>query len=336
MAERKAEHWKRSEGGAIRCELCPQRCLISKGGTGLCGVRRNREGELVAESYGIYPAVHLDPVEKKPLNHFLPGSTVLSLGSVGCNLTCLHCQNHSLARGAVPLESQVLTPAELAGSFHRGGSVGVAFTYNEPTINYEFILDSAPLIRKRGGKVIMVTNGFLSPGPWRDVMELTDGANIDVKGFTEDFYRRVTGGRLQPVLENVKTAHGMGVHIELTYLVIPGYNDNMQEVSSFMEWVKDDLDPGVPVHFNRFHPDHRMMDVPATPSETLESIGKKALTVGLVNVFVGNLVGSGFEDTTCPGCGKTLVSRTGFFVKVKGIENGRCTRCGKEIYGVWS
>ncbi len=331
-----ASHWSAKKGNYVECGLCPHHCSIPEGGVGICGVRKNVGGELGAIGYGIYPAVHMDPIEKKPLNHFLPGSSILSLGSVGCNLRCRHCQNWSLARASPDgLDENFLPVKDLLGMSSRDGSIGVAFTYNEPSINFEYIMEAAPALRKKGSNVVLVTNGYLEKGPWRELMEHTDGANIDVKGFTEEFYSQIAGGRLQPVLDNVRTAFEMGVHIEIAYLVIPGYNDDDEQIEGFVRFMVEKVSPDVPVHFNRFHPDHLMLDVPSTPVSTLVSIREKAREGGMNHVFIGNVAGKEFNDTICPGCGKTVIKR-GWFSATSYVKNGKCRWCGRKIYGKWT
>ncbi len=333
---KEALHYSTLENGMVQCELCPHFCKIKTGNRGICGIRFNIEGKLTAGAYGIYPAVHLDPIEKKPLNHFLPGSSILSLGSIGCNMTCLHCQNWSLSRERPEgMENYFIPPDLLVNKALDKGSVGVAFTYNEPTINFEYIMEVAPRLRERGAKVVLVTNGHLAQGPWKEIMEYTDGANIDVKGFSEDFYRNITGGDLNTVLENVKTSVDLGVHVEIAYLVIPGRNDDDLQIDGFMEWVMKELHDQVPIHFNRFHPDHKMMDVEATSGRTLERIRDKALKRGIKHVFIGNLGGRGYNDTFCPGCGKKIISRDHFTARQKGLKGGRCVNCGTIVSGLW-
>jgi pyruvate formate lyase activating enzyme len=331
-----AKHWKPLEEGKVQCGLCPHGCKIKEGGRGICGIRLNKKGKLIAGAYGIYPAVHLDPIEKKPLNHFLPGSSILSLGSIGCNMTCLHCQNWSLSRERPEgMENYYIPPDLLVKKALDRGSIGVAFTYNEPTINFEYIIDTAPELRKKGAKVVHVTNGHLDPGPWKEIMEHSDGANIDVKGFSEKFYREITGGDLGAVLENVKASVDMGVHVEIAYLVIPGHNDDDKQVDGFIDWILGDLHEQVPVHFNRFHPDHRMLDVPATSRSTLESIREKARKKGIKHVFIGNIGGGDYNDTFCPGCGKRVVTRSYFSARQKGLKEGKCVHCGASVSGLW-
>ena len=331
-----ARYFKKTDDDTVFCELCPHHCKIPDGSYGICGVRYNKQGTLIAEGYGFYPAVHLDPIEKKPLNHFLPGSMILSLGSVGCNLTCKHCQNWSLARSKMTGQgNKILTIDELLPLALEKGSIGVAFTYNEPTIDFEYIMEAGKRLRKNGSKVILVTNGYLEKDPWNDLMGITDAANIDVKGFTDGFYKDITGGSLGPVLRNAETAFNRGVHIEIAYLVIPGLNDDDRQISEFLEWTQMSLSRDVPIHFNRFHPDHRMADVPPTPPETLMRIRDMAKEKGSKNIFIGNIRGIGSNDTFCHFCGKKLISRDGFWAPKVKMQDGRCRFCKSEIYGVW-
>ncbi len=331
-----ARHWQ-VEGDAVRCALCPHHCLIAKGRSGLCGVRKNASGKLIAAGYGLYPAIHLDPIEKKPLNHFLPGRSILSVGSLGCNLRCLQCQNWSLSTDVPDGNEAYQVPVEVIvkGALERG-SMGVAFTYNEPTINFEFIMDAAPGIRERGGKVVLVTNGYLAPGPWDELMGHTDAANIDVKGFTEDFYRKVTGGTLAPVLRNVEAAVKRGVHVEIAYLIIPGHNDDEAQLEGFCSWVLSTLGPDVPVHFTRFHPDHKLLHVMATPAKTMDLAREMARKMGIHYVYLGNIHDKEGGSTRCPNCSSVVINREGFSSKFKDLKEGKCSKCSTRIAGVWS
>jgi pyruvate formate lyase activating enzyme len=331
-----AEHWERIEGGKVHCLLCPQGCRIPEGKQGLCGIRKNVTGELKAMAYGVYPAVNVDPIEKKPLNHFLPGSEAFSIGSVGCNLTCRMCQNWSLSRSVADIRARIMEPKELLAMAGASGSPSVAFTYNEPSINFEYIMEAAPLLRSKGIRTVLVTNGFLQPEPWKELMTVMDAANIDVKGFTERFYKSVAGGKLQPVLDNSKASFEAGVHIELTYLVIPTVNDAEGEIENFCRWVATDLSSDVPVHFTRFHPDFEMTDLPPTPVETMEMARNIATGAGLVNVYIGNLGGKGYNDTVCPKCRSLIISRVGYSVTVRGMDGTSCSSCGRRVYGVFA
>ena len=331
-----ASHWEPIESGRAHCLLCPQGCRISDGKSGICGIRVNKDGKLYAMAYGIYPAVHMDPIEKKPLNHFMPGSNVLSIGSVGCNLTCRMCQNWSLSRAVPDLRDRALSVSDLLAIVGSTGSSSVAFTYNEPTINHEYLTEALPILKDKGIRSVLVTNGFLNPGPWSDLAGVADAMNIDVKGFTERFYREVAGGKLAPVLENVKAAHSAGSHVELTYLVIPTENDSPGEMRSFCEWVVKEVSADVPVHFTRFHPDHEMMHLPPTPLGTLDLAKAIALESGLRYVYIGNAHGKGYNDTYCPGCGSLIISRRGYDITTRWSAAGSCPECGRSIHGVWS
>lgn len=332
---KEASYWEPVEGGMVRCLLCPHGCMIAEGRFGICGTRSNVSGRLAAMAYAVYPAVNMDPIEKKPLNHFLPGTGVLSIGSVGCNLTCRMCQNWTLSRGGIDVRSRRLMPEELLAMARSIGSPSVAFTYNEPSMNYEYLMDAAPMLKENGIRTVLVTNGFLRPEPWRDVMGAMDAANIDVKGFTERFYKEIAGGRLRPVLDNTKAAFESGVHVEITYLIIPGENDSSDEIGSFSEWVGKDLSPELPVHFTRFHPDYKMMDHRPTPVGTMEKAREIARKAGLVHVYIGNMAGVDHNDTTCPRCGSLLISRTHLSVKLTGLRGDACSKCGTRLHGVF-
>jgi pyruvate formate lyase activating enzyme len=333
---REAEFWDSLENDQVRCGLCPHNCRIVPGKHGVCGIRRNVDGKLIAEAYGIYPAIHRDPIEKKPLYHFIPGSTILSVGSVGCNLNCSFCQNWSLSREDTDGKEAYFTPPEAliegAGS---KGSIGIAFTYNEPTINYEYIMDVIPSLKKNGLRSVLVTNGFLSGEPWDNLMEYIDGANIDVKAFSDKFYREITKSRLDPVLDNVKSSFDKGVHIELTYLVIPGYNDSGEEIDRYLDWVTGSLSTEIPLHFTRFHPDYMMSHVEPTPIKTLDRIMDQCREKGITHAYVGNVAFGDFTDTRCGKCGEVLIKRSGFSVRTKNMDGNRCRKCGKTLYGVF-
>lgn len=285
---------------------------------------------LVASTYGKVTSMNVDPMEKKPLFHFMPGGRCLSVGGSGCNMRCRHCQNYAIS--SVPTGRRRTTyvpPEELVERCRREGGGVLAFTYNEPSIWFEYIRDVA-----RAGpdlRIVLVTNGLISEAPLRELCGIVDAMNIDVKGFTEGFYERVCGARLDDVLSSVRIAFSEGVHIELTYLVIPGYNDDPDEVRRFCEWVRDELSVDVPVHFTRFHPDYLMTDVPWTPVEEVVACREIGMSVGLRYVFVGNAPVDGAEDTICPSCGARAVKRFGFHVDTSGLDGSRCAKCGFDL-----
>lgn len=320
----------RRDGDAYVCGLCPHGCRVPRGGYGRCGTRRGDGDMLVACNHGEVSALHVDPIEKKPLYHYVPGGECVSVGGLGCNMRCLHCQNHGIAQpGSRAGMTTHVPPEGLAGLCRRRGLDVLAFTYNEPTIWHEYIMDVARA--DPGLRLVLVTNGLTSEGPMRELCSVTEAMNIDVKGFTERFYSEVCGARLRDVLDSVAVAHDERVHIELTYLMIPGLNDSEAEVEGFCRWVADDISPGTPVHFTAFHPDHRMTDVPRTPVGTLLRCRRIGSEAGLPFVYIGNAACEGAGDTVCPGCGAVAVRRTGYRVDASGLDGPRCRGCGEDL-----
>ena len=328
---KEAMFYRREEAEQLRCTLCPRSCRIAPGKCGYCGVRRNSGGRLEALTWCRPAAVQIDPIEKKPLAFFLPGSRTFSLGTFGCNLGCVFCQNDELSRGSYPLgfREREVAPEEIVEAALRHGCRSVAFTYNEPGIWFEYIMDvmrADPDLH-----LVLVTNGFLNEEPLRQLCGVADAINLDVKGFTEDFYGKICEGRLADVMRSARIIRDEGVHLEITYLVIPGHNDSEDEVGSFCGWVRDELGADVPVHFTRFHPDFEMMDVPMTPVETVMRCREIGMGCGLEYVFVGNVVTEHADNTYCPGCGAMLVSRLGYLVDIVGLDGDRCSSCGRRI-----
>jgi len=324
------------EGQAIRCRLCPHSCLISDGKVGLCRVRENRGGKLYALSYGQISSMHLDPIEKKPLFHFKPGKPVLSFGGISCNLRCQHCQNYTIAQVDLgELTLQYVPPHNIPRLCRQHDSEGAAWTYNEPTIWHEYVLDASRQCKDEGLFTVSVTNGYIQEEPMRSLKGLIDAMNIDVKGFTETFYHSVCQGRLAPVLNTCQTAKEMGVHVELTYLIIPTKNDRQEEIEAFCQWVRDSLGVDTPVHFSRFHPDYKMEDLPFTPRSTMEMALNAAKAEGLEYVYVGNMTTEKGENTYCPSCGSLLVKRTGFEAEAIGVKHGFCVKCSRKTDVIW-
>jgi pyruvate formate lyase activating enzyme len=309
--------------------LCPQDCLIAPGKVGFCKVRRHENGKLIAANFGIISSIAIDPIEKKPLYHYYPGKTILSAGTVGCNLACDFCQNWQISRegGDTIAGGKVVTPGELAEIAVRAnrekGSIGLAYTYSEPGVWFEFLEAAMPLIRERGLKNVLVTNAYLNPGPWQELLKWTDAANIDLKGFREDYYRELCHGKLAPVLANIEAAVGK-IHLELTTLIIPGENDQPERVRELAQWIAG-LNPAIPLHLSRYFPNYKMTK-PATPVETLQQayeIAKEYLKF----VYVGNTGGT--NDTKCPDCGNPWIERSGYRTKVIAVD--KCPKCGHEI-----
>jgi len=326
-----AQWWSVNEDGRIRCELCPRHCLILPGQTGSCRVRKNIDGQLYSLVYGQPIAIHIDPIEKKPLYHFQPGSRVFSLGTVGCNLRCSFCQNWDISTASPqeyhtkPVEPEALVQKALVQQCQ-----SIAFTYNEPTILGEYVLDIAKAARAANLKTIMVTNGFITTNAIADIYPWIDGANIDLKAFSEEYYRKMCGGNLASVLEAIKTIFQVGTFIELTTLLIPGLNDSPTELSQLTDWICANLGTDVPLHFSAFHPDYQLLDRPATSKHILDKAVQLARSSGLNYVYEGNVATTTEGNTYCPQCGRLLIERHFYFVEKHNLEGNRCV-CGKTI-----
>lgn len=319
-----ASYW-RADGDAVRCGLCPHRCRIAAGKSGICGVRENRGGTLFAATYGKVAAVAVDPVEKKPLFHFHPGASILSIGSVGCNFRCEFCQNWHLVLRRAPVEPVRIEDLLLAA--RREGSVGIAYTYNEPFIQFEFVLDCAKAFRAAGKKNVLVTNGYVEPEPLAELLPFVDAMNIDLKSMDPAFYRKICGGTLEPVLEMIRAA-AKATHVELTTLLYTGHNDaddRIREVADFVERT----DPEIPLHLSRYFPQHRAT-APPTPQERLDSAYRIARE-RLPYVYVGNARLPGTEDTVCPQCRAVVVRREGYRIDARGLSGNRCLACGARL-----
>ena len=330
--KREAMFWNSLDGSKVQCNLCPHHCKIEDQKTGICGVRKNENGTLNSLIYGLCSSMAADPVEKKPLYHFHPGSNAFSIGTVGCNFSCLHCQNYSISTAGPDFSyMREITSKDVVNLSKQYGCDGVAYTYNEPSIWYEFTLDSAKLAKENGLYTAYVTNGYISAEPLREISSVLDAMNIDVKAFSDDFYRKVCKARLQPVLDTCILAKDLGIHLELTYLVIPAYNDSDKEIKSFCKWAVEKLGANVPVHFSRFHPDHNMQDVPRTPMETMMKVYDIAKESGVLYPYLGNVSHGDYENTSCPKCGSLCVERKGYSVSLNGMDNNKCKKCGNTI-----
>ena len=327
--KQEARFWNTAEHHMVQCVLCPHHCKIAPGKRGICGVRQNEDGRLYSLIYAACSSVADDPIEKKPLYHFYPGSRVLSLGSVGCTFRCEHFQNYAISMaGPESFGLQDVPPETVVRMAKEHGCRGVAWTYNEPTIWHEYAFDTAKLVKKAGLYTAYVTNGFMEEAPLREIAPYLDAMNVDVKAFQEEFYRKICKWRLAPVLETCKLAKELGIHLELTYLVIPRLNDNVDEVKRFCSWVMENLGADIPVHFSRFHPDYKMEDTPATPVETLLALHKVAKEAGLQYVYLGNLPHGEYENTYCSSCGAVLIERYGYTTSIRVTPQGTCSKCG--------
>jgi pyruvate formate lyase activating enzyme len=320
----------------VRCLLCAQGCDIRAGQSGRCRARANVGGELRSLVYGRPAAVHLDPIEKKPFYHFLPGSSALSFGTSGCPLRCRFCQNWELSQSTPGnLEAPFTTPVEMVGEAASRRAPVIAFTYNEPTVFVEYLLDVAAAASTRGIRSVMVSCGFAREAPLADICRSLAAVKIDLKGFSEDFYRRVCGAELQPVLRSIKQVAKSGRHLELVNLVVPTLNDSERSLQGLAAWVFGELGPDVPVHFTRFHPDYQLMNLPPTPVSTLERARNIAMAKGIRYAYVGNVPGHAGNHTYCPSCRKAVILRENFFVNEQHLRNGACEYCGQKIAGVW-
>ncbi|NCQ30760.1 MAG: AmmeMemoRadiSam system radical SAM enzyme [Armatimonadetes bacterium] len=324
-----ARYWKPASEHRVDCYLCSRRCRIGEGQMGFCSVRANRGGKLYSLVYGRPCAVNVDPVEKKPLFHFLPGTEILSIGTVGCNLDCRFCQNASLSRGDPASDRAAsLSPAQVVQLALSRGCQSVAYTYNEPTVFAEYAEDVAALARQNGLRNAFVTNGYVTPEALPGVYANIDAANVDLKAFSEDFYRRWTQAELQPVLDTLVALHQRGVWIEITNLVIPTLNDFESESRRLCEWILENLGDRVPLHFTAFHPDHQLTDKPPPPQQTLTQLRDLAREVGLKYVYVGNVHDDAGSSTYCPECNELLVARSWHAVRQLHLAGDRCGHCG--------
>jgi pyruvate formate lyase activating enzyme len=324
-------------GGEIQCELCPHRCRVAKGKRGLCRVRENRDGKYYSLVYGNPCAIHLDPIEKKPFFHVLPGTTSFSLATAGCNFQCKFCQNWEISQASPEdVYSHDVPPELIVSKTKEIGARSVAYTYVEPTIFYEYMSEIGSLVKKAGLLNVTHSNGFINPVPLRNLCKVLDAADIDLKGFTENFYRELCGGELNPVLETLKTLKQEKVHLEITNLIIPTKNDEMSVLKEMCLWIKKELGADTPIHFSRFYPLYKLKTLPPTPVSTLEKAREVALSVGLEYVYIGNAPGHAGENTFCPKCKKMIIQRTGYMVGEINVKAGKCKYCGKPIPGIWA
>jgi len=320
----------------VRCLLCPKECELGEGERGNCRVRINLYGKLQTLVYGAAVAANIDPIEKKPIYHMLPGSGAFSIATAGCNLHCKFCQNWEISQmEPEEVKNFPLSPEAVVYNALAGGCRSIAYTYSEPTIFYEYMMDTASFAREKALKNLMITAGFIKPGPLRELCRVIDGANVDLKGFTEQYYRDICDGELKPVMRSLEIIREEGVWLEITNLIVPTLNDDMRLIADMCCWIRDALGEDTVLHFSRFFPMYRLKNLPPTPVETLEMARKVAMDTGLRYVYTGNVPGHSGESTYCPGCGQTLIKRYGFWVAQNNIRNGRCSRCGEVIPGVW-
>jgi pyruvate formate lyase activating enzyme len=320
----------------VKCLLCAQGCIIKENEKGRCRARINIDGNLKSLVYGRPIAIHTDPIEKKPFYHFLPGSEAYSLATAGCPLSCQFCQNWEISQ-ATPEDIQVeyISPDEIALTAQSQNVPIIAFTYNEPTVFTEYLTDTARVAKKKNIRSVLVSCGFMNEDPLKEMCEVLDAIKIDLKGFSEDFYHKVCSAELQPVLRSIKQVSKSKTHLEIVNLVVPTLNDSDKMLNGLADWVISEIGPDVPIHFTRFHPDYKLLNLPPTPIETLERAREIAMSKGIHYAFVGNVPGHPGNCTYCPRCRKVVIKRTGMFTTEIHLKNGKCKYCGYPIAGVW-
>ncbi len=330
-----AKYYEKLDNNKVHCYLCPRHCKIGDGQPGFCFVRKNEGGTLYQMAYNQPYAINIDPIEKKPLFHFYPGTTILSIGTAGCNIGCKFCQNWDISKARYDHGRAFdFTASKAVDTAQSQQCMSMAYTYNEPTIWAEYVEDLSAEARSRGLFNVMVTNGYISPEVIDEVYANIDAANVDLKAFSEEFYKKITLSELQPVLEALTLFKQKGVWIELTTLIIPTLNDDTHEITEMCEWVLDNLGPDTPMHFTAFHPDYKLRDLPRTPLDTLEKARQVALDTGIRYVYVGN-VRSDSANTYCPNCGETLIQRNWHSVRLNTLDQARCPECGQNVPGVF-
>ena len=325
-------YYDSKDSNTLGCRLCPKHCAISPGQAGFCRVRQNYNGKLYAASFGRVTSYGLDPIEKKPLYHFYPGTLILSFGTVGCNFLCEFCQNWTTVHGnpeTVPLTPEKAVSLAVDANMDGAINTGIAYTYSEPLVWYEFVLETARLTKAAGYKNVLVTNGYINETPLKELLGYVDAMNIDVKGFTETYYRKHCAGSLATVLRTVEIAREQNCHVELTNLLVTGLNDRSEEIQQLTDWIVS-VDREIPLHFSRYFPNFNM-NIPATPLKTLQMAASIAMEK-LPYVYIGNAPELDRQNTYCPSCGNLLINRTGYKIQLTGLRGTACGKCGKSIY----
>jgi pyruvate formate lyase activating enzyme len=337
VARHPALHWEPLPENKVKCTLCPRGCEVADVERGYCGVRENQGGQYQTLVYGAVCSANVDPIEKKPLFHYLPGTDAFSIATAGCNIECKFCQNWEISQyRPEQIESVLVTPAELVKTCKARRAPTIAYTYSEPVVFYEYVHDVAAAGRQQGVGSVMISNGYIQEQPLRQLCKQLTGVKIDLKAFTDKFYQEMCAGELKPVLATLEVLKSTGIWFELVVLIVPTLNDSPDEIKQMAEWVVKHLGPDVPMHFTRFHPTYRVTNLPQTPVSTLEACRKTALDAGVRYVYAGNVPGHPGENTYCHGCRKQLVRRVGFQVVSNEIKDGKCPQCGAAIPGVWT
>lgn len=334
---KEAMFYVKEEEQKVRCNLCNHHCLIMPGKHGICGVRENRDGVLYSLVYGQVIARNIDPIEKKPLFHFHPGSKSYSIATVGCNFHCLFCQNYEISqlpKDEKRIAGESFPPEEVVAAAEKLKCQSISYTYTEPTIFFEYAYDSARLANERGIKNVFVSNGYMSQAAIKTIQPYLHAANIDLKAYSENFYKEICGGKLKPVLENLNLMKKLGIWVEVTTLIIPTLNDSEKELQEIAAFIRTELGPETPWHVSRFHPMYRLTRVPSTPVQTVLKAREIGLKAGLYYVYSGNIPGQGGENTYCHKCGDLLIERLGFTILQYNVNNGKCPKCQAEVHGV--
>lgn len=349
----KASLYKKLDNNKVQCTACKQNCIISSDNTGICGVRQNKNGKLYLLVYGKAVSANMDPIEKKPLYHFMPNTEIFSIGTVGCNFACDFCQNWDTSQITKDLKNKLLKekkiskidaevskfgynlqPEKIVETCIEKNIPSIAYTYNEPTVFFEYAYDTAKLAHEKGIKNVFVTNGYETEEALNLIKPYLDAMNIDLKSFSDEFYKKICKAKLQPVLDTIRLAHKLGIWIEITTLIIPGKNDSEEELKKIADFISS-VDKNIPWHVTAFHPDYKMVDIPSTGYNILNkayTLGKKA---GLKYPYVGNILDDKHSNTYCPECKTLLIKREGYFVGIENLKNGKCNKCSNKIAGVW-
>jgi pyruvate formate lyase activating enzyme len=321
----------------IMCRICPNECVLKEGELSKCNNRKVRDSKLYTLAFGNPCSVNVDPIEKKPLYHFIPGSRAYSIATAGCNLVCLNCQNWTISQTSPDkTRNYDLMPEKVIEECKRNNCASIAYTYSEPVTFYEYVYETATLARRAGVKNVIKSNGYINPEPLKKLCGVIDGANIDLKAFNESTYLKLTGGKLQPVLDSLKIYKEMGIWLEITNLVVPGWSDNIDEIRKMCRWLNENGFKNTPIHFSRFYPMHKLEQLPPTPVNLLTVIYNIAKEEGLKYVYTGNVPGNEMSDTLCPSCKSILVKREGYRIAANNISAGKCQKCGYSVEGVWN
>ncbi len=334
---RKVAMFQEETPRGIMCKICPNECVLKEGELSQCNNRKVYNSKLYTMAYGNPCSVNVDPVEKKPLYHFLPGSRAYSIATAGCNMVCLNCQNWTISQTSPDkTRNYELMPEKVVEESIKNRCSSIAYTYSEPVTFYEYVYETAILAREAGIKNIMKSNGYINAEPLKKLCGVIDGANIDLKAFNESTYLKLTGGKLQPVLDALKLYKDMGVWLEITYLVVPTWTDNLDEIRKMCRWLSDNGFENTPIHFSRFYPIYKLEQLPPTPIEVLNKVSRIAIDEGIKYVYTGNVPGNEMSNTRCPSCNSTIVVRQGYRIDSNTITAGKCNNCGQKIDGIWN